>query len=238
MQSVLKRSALGAAAAYFISVGSALVIFGLGDRASTSEYPFLLASSVPPALLVMPLAKFPRGGLVVRSFLCLTLGIALAISWTFVAFVLTGGYLMAADFPVLWNWTCGGVVGLLIATLPWTARGAIAGVSTIGLIAVLTGALYWGATRPHIVVDVVFAPTASPQDIDQVWKSAIGRWEKGKGRTMADGIEDYSERSIGNSRTAHINFSPFASKADSAALDARLKNSGLVLRIKWYRESP
>lgn len=75
----------------------------------THEYPFIILYSVPLGALVLLFDRPIRRRLRSRRVLYVVAGIGTAltasIGWTFLAYVLTGGYLLASDVNPLWCWT-------------------------------------------------------------------------------------------------------------------------------------
>lgn len=232
----LRQRVTGACVAYLIAITTAALIFALGTRESTSEYPFLLLSSIPPALMVLIVSSLVSGGMIIRALLSLVLGIAIAITWTFAAYMFTGGYLMAADFPLFWNWMWGAVIGLLIATLPWKRSSIVPGVLAAGIMLAPAVALFWIETRPRLIVEVLLAPGSPDEEIGRAWNAIQGPPRPEEGRYMADGVGYLARIYAGGSLGVRGGFTPFASDADSAAVDTRLKQSGIKIDVRWSRE--
>ena len=116
----------GAVVVVLVSVITGWLFFSLGPRQHTSEYPFLWLWSLPPAAFVYVAARrvpqrIRRLHPAALSVLLALIGIALALLWTVAAYLLSGGYLLAADFPVLWCWVFGCVAGMLATVAPRSA---------------------------------------------------------------------------------------------------------------------
>ncbi|HEY9426509.1 MAG TPA: hypothetical protein VIR34_05090 [Gemmatimonadaceae bacterium] len=229
------RPAFGAAVAYVVAVCSALLAFALGDRETTHEYPFLLLWSVPPALIVYPVARLLRGGVAARAALGVVLGIGIGVAWTAAAYVQSGGYLLAADFPVFWCWTWGAVAGILTAGVPHTRRGSIAAAVALMVVASWSGAAWWRASRPTLAVDVLLQPSTTPDDVERVWQEVLGRPHPGGGYALLEGVRSIARADTADIPRLLVDMDTFASEADSATLDARLRHSPLVASVRWHR---
>ncbi len=86
----------------------------------TSEYPAMAFWSFLLGLWVLGIAKFPRrwlgnSNLVIRLLVSIVLAAIAAVTWTYLAVGLTGGYALAFDANPFVCWTVGSLVGMLTA---------------------------------------------------------------------------------------------------------------------------
>jgi hypothetical protein len=86
----------------------------------TREYTAFAIWSAPLAVLVFICGYWLRRLLLNRTALIRTTAvvsaaIVLGVAYAFSVFYLSGGYVMAYDFPVLYCWTIGALVGITIA---------------------------------------------------------------------------------------------------------------------------
>ena len=104
----------------------------------TSEYPAMAFWSFLLSLWVLGIAKFPRrwlagGNIVIRLLVSVVLAAVSAVSWTYLAVGLTGGYALAFDANPFVCWAVGSLGGMLTAVnwpstkddRPNTAQAAI-----------------------------------------------------------------------------------------------------------------
>jgi hypothetical protein len=230
------RALAGIATALVVAIGSGAVAFVLGDRETISEYPFLALWSVPPALVVYPLARRVRGHAPRRVAIATAAGIAVGLAWTFTALFLSGGYLLAADFPVLWCWVWGAVAGLLAAVTPRDRAGASAAFSAVALVGATSAAVLWRASRPGLVADVALHPTASSDEVEAVSQQVLGRPHPGGGHDLLPGIRSVGRADTSRAARLVVQLDTYASATDSAAIDRRLRASATVARVRWHRE--
>lgn len=230
------RALAGALIAFAIAVSAGITAFLLSDRASTSEYPFLVLWSLPPALLVYPTARRMRGDPRRRAVVATVAGILIGLGWTFAALFLSGGYLLAADFPVLWCWVWGAVAGLLAATTPWTRAGRLAALTALASVGAVSGAVLWRSSRPGLVADVALRATATPEEVEAVWERVLGRPRPGGGQELLPGIRGVGRADTSAAPRLVVKLDTYASDADSITIDRRLRASATVARIRWYRE--
>lgn len=233
---VPSRALAGTAVAYLVAVGTGVAAFLLGDRESTSEYPFLLLWSLPPAALVYPAARRLRGGPVRRVSLAALAGILIGIGWTYAALFLSGGYLLAADFPVLWCWVWGAVAGLLMAVTPRTRVGGTLAFGALGVVSAASGAVIWRASRPSVVADVTLRASATPEEVEEVGQRVLGRPHPGGGNALLPGIRSLARADTATTPRFVVRFDTYASADDSAEADRRLRASTAVAQVRWYRD--
>ena len=86
----------------------------------TSEYPAMAFWSFLLGLWVLGITKFPRrwladGNIVIRLLVSVVLAAVSAVSWTYIAVGLTGGYALAFDANPFICWAVGSLVGTLTA---------------------------------------------------------------------------------------------------------------------------
>lgn len=229
------RRALGAAVTLLVAVVVGWLAFTVGPRESTSEYPFLVTWSIPPALAVYVVAPLVRGGPLRRAGTATLLGIVVGLAWAAAALVLSGGYLLAADFPVLWCWIWGAVVGLLVGTTSPTRQGATAALAAALMVAMPSGAVLRRANAPPLVAEIVIRETASAQDIEAVWSHVLGDPHPGGGHSLLEGISSVSRSDRGAIAALQVTFDAFASRSDSARVQDRLRASPVVAEVRWTR---
>src|SRR4051812_13031898 len=86
----------------------------------TSEYPVMAFWSFLLGLWVLGIAKFPRRwmartNIVIRLLVSVVLAGIAAVTWTYVAVGLTGGYALAFDANPFVCWSIGSLAGMLTA---------------------------------------------------------------------------------------------------------------------------
>jgi len=86
----------------------------------TSEYPAMAFWSFLLGIWVLGIAKFPRrwlasSNIVIRVLVSVVLAAISAVTWTYLAVVLTGGYALAFDANPFVCWSVGSLVGMLTA---------------------------------------------------------------------------------------------------------------------------
>lgn len=92
----------------------------------TSEYPAMAFWSFLLGLWLLAIAKFPRRWLagrniIIRLLISVVLAAIAAVSWTYLAVALTGGYALAFDANPFVCWSVGSLVGMLTA-INWPSR--------------------------------------------------------------------------------------------------------------------
>jgi hypothetical protein len=86
----------------------------------THEYPAMVFWSFLLGLWVLGIAKFPRRWLagrnvILRLLISVVLAAVSAVTWTYIAVALTGGYALAFDANPFVCWAVGSLVGMLTA---------------------------------------------------------------------------------------------------------------------------
>lgn len=234
------RAIVGALTTLVAATAIGVVAFALGSRRETHEYPFLVYASIPPALVVYAIARrarFLQRLDAVRWALAATaIGVLTGFAWTFAALFLTGGYLMAADFPVLYCWTLGSVLGLVIATNPGTKASTISAGGVVTSLVACVFALGIWLNRPSPVMRVYVRADATPSEVQKVWDEVLGDADPRGGQALLPGTQDIGTVSDPWPGTVlQVGFDRFASRQEIATVEARLHASPLIARYQWTR---
>jgi hypothetical protein len=235
---------LGGAATIVTAVFLGWLSVVLVGDGHTTEYGFLITWSLPPGGMVYAFVR--RGGhrvrrlpLAVQSMLWTLAGATVGVGWTFLAYFLTGGYLLAADFPVMACWTLGAIAGILVGVHARATAGV--GYSTamaIPFVALVAGASIW-ANRLQPELRVVVHPDATPQEIQLVWQQVIGSPSPtGIGYSLPGGVRGVSRAGVeGDATVLIVTFDPFASGRQRTDMERQLRTSPLISRYEWVARS-
>ena len=116
------------------TVAVAVATFWLLVRAAllpwhTTEYGFITVFSIPLGALVLllnrPIRRYLRRWRLLYAFADLVAALLAAVGWTFIAYVLTGGYLLAADANPLVCWVVAAVVASAVNLSVRDAGGTV-----------------------------------------------------------------------------------------------------------------
>ena len=203
------------------------------------EYVALLVWSLPVAALVFLIGAWtklrPADRLVPRGLLAVFWGIVVGWGWSFLAYYLSGGWVMAFDVPVLWCWTYGAAIGLLVAWMPVSFRGLSSAAISLGLVVAISAAVVW-RTRQIPILMVYVRPSATPAQSEAIFDTVLGNPDPRGGHSLLNGIRDIDRnRSHGDTTLIRVTFDWSASRRDRDAVIHRLQGSPAVVRYAWIK---
>jgi len=105
----------------------AILILVLRPGWVSHEYLGLAVWSVPPAIVVALAARvlgrpIAERSAIVRCAVATVTGAVIGVGWAFASYYLSAGWVLAFDAPVLYCWSFGAILGLLIVFL-WPTLG-------------------------------------------------------------------------------------------------------------------
>jgi hypothetical protein len=108
----------------------ALLLIVLRTGRVSREYWGVALWSVPPATVVVVVARvfgrcLARRPRIVRSIASFVAGTIIGIGWAVLSYYLSSGLVLAFDAPVLYCWSFGAILGLLVACF-WPGMGQFA----------------------------------------------------------------------------------------------------------------
>ncbi len=212
--------------------------FGAGDLSAMAVWSLPLGAIA--ALVSLPLGSTPKNRrALLRYLLPLVGGPLVGISWTYFAALLLGGWIGAFSFPVLFCWVFAATCGLTLAawlpqrsTWPWAAT-----LLAVSIVALGRANAYASAPEPRVTL--YLKPGATPDEVQQVWETVVGRPSStGQGHDLLPGISGVGASGyLGDQAMLTVSFWKGTRKTSRDSVIALILQSPLVQRIEPVPET-
>ena len=209
-----------------------------GPLSSRDEYLALLVWSLPLAAAVLLVGAWPRlrpaDRLIRRGLYVVLCSVAIAWGWSVLVYYLSGGWVLGFAAPVLWCWTYGAVAGLLIVWAPPNLPGLGSAALSLTLIAALSAAVQWRASRVSVLI-VYVRPGATAAQRNAIFDTVLGNPDSRGGHWPLDGISDIAlSGSRGDTTLVRVTFDTWASRRNRDLAIRRLQGvPAVVARYVW-----